>query len=118
MLAPEQALQVHVMERVFDAGEGLLGLAGGVAVALGRQLEVEAGFFERFLLLAPGDQRGVQQGALAQDALRRFAVVPEVGYRRLGVELLDARLPSREVKDTSRTPPGVARGKRSGPSVR
>ena len=79
------------MERVFDGGEGLLGLAGGVAVALGRQLEVEAGLFERFLLFAPGDQRRVQQGALAQDALRRLAVVPEVWNRRLGVELLDAR---------------------------
>jgi len=118
VLAAQQALEVQEVERFLDAAQRLLGFAGGLRVAFGGELEVEAGLFERLLLLAPGGQGGVQQRTLAQQALRSFAVVPEIRRRCLRVELLDTRLPFGEVKDTSRTMSGVPRGSGSAPSAR
>jgi hypothetical protein len=118
VLAAEQALEIHVMQRLVDHGQQLLGLAGRLGVALGGELEVELGLVERLLLLAPGGERPAQRGAFAQDALRRGAVGPEIRRRRLRVELLDARLALRQVKGTSRTPPGVLPTQCIGRSIR
>ena len=118
VLAAQQALQVHVMERVLDAGEDLLRLARGLAVTLAGKLQIELRLVERFLLLAPGGQRHAQRRTLAQDALGGLAIAPEVGRRGHGIELLNPRLPFGEVKDTSRTPPGAPPVRRTGPSTR
>jgi hypothetical protein len=70
-----------MVERLLDLRHLLLRFDCGIGIALGRQLEVELGFLELFQLLAPGGERPVQQRALAQDSLRRFAVAPEIWRR-------------------------------------
>jgi hypothetical protein len=117
VLAAEQALEVEVVQRLLDLRQLLLRLERRVGIALSGELEVELRLLELVLLLAPGQQRAVQQRALAQDALRRLAVVPELRCRRLRVELLNPRLALGEVKDTSRTPPSALRGLRCDPST-
>jgi hypothetical protein len=117
VLATEQALEVHVVQRVFDDGQRLLHLGDGFGVALGSELEIELRLFEVLALLAPGDQRRIEEGALAQQRLRRFGIAPKVRRAGLGIELLNPAFPSGEVKDTSRTRRGAFRGQRRGPSV-
>jgi hypothetical protein len=115
VLAAEQALEVHVVERFLDHREGSVGLAGRIAIPLGSQLEVELRFLEVLLLFAPGGQRRAEQRAFAQQGLRGFAVAPELRRRSEDVELLNARFPPRQVKDTSRTLSSALPVQRNGP---
>jgi hypothetical protein len=106
-----------MVERVLDLRHLLLRFDRGIRIAFGRQLEVQLGFLELVQLLAPGRERLVQQGALAQDSLRRFAVVPELRRRRLVVELFDPRFAFGDVKDASRTRSGAPRWRYSDPAI-
>jgi hypothetical protein len=118
VLAAEQTLQIHLVQHLFEAGERLLRLGERIGVAVGGHLEVELCLLETFSLFTPAGERRDQLCPLSRDGLRLLGIAPEVGFRRDGVELLNACLPFGEVKDTSRTPRGVHAGKRCDLSVR
>jgi len=102
VLTAEQTLEVEVVQRLLDGGQRAGGFAGRLGVALGGELEVELRLIEGLLLFAPRRERSIQRGAFAQRLLRAFAVVPKIRCCRDRVELLNARLSTRQVKDTSR----------------
>jgi hypothetical protein len=108
MLAAEQSLQIETVEDFLDLVELAGGLAEGFLV-LGCQLEIYTSVLELVDLLSPGRERLAQRRALAQKLLGFLTIVPEVGCRRRVVQLPNANLPVRNVKDTSRTPRGVPR---------
>jgi hypothetical protein len=91
-----------VVQRLFD----VLELGGGfglrVVSAFRGQLGEDLDVLEFLQLLAPRGQRFGELGALLQDLLCLFAVVPEIGRCGLRVECGDAFFASGDVKDASR----------------
>jgi hypothetical protein len=78
------------------------GFCFGVGVPLGGKLGEHLGVFEAFELFAPRGDGLEKLGALLQDSLRLFAVVPKVLRGGALVELGYASFALGNVKDASR----------------
>ena len=63
---PSRRCEIHLVQRLFEAGERLLRLGERIGVAVGGHLEVELRLLETFSLFAPAGERRDQLRALAQ----------------------------------------------------